>query len=382
MSEQLPSVPGVYFKLYGTTVYAYHRKTQQRITAAYGTPEFEAQLNELNTITRPADRPRTGTLLGLIDDYRASPEFTLLMPRTRKDYERVFTFIRPEASKKLLVNFRTKDILAIRNQAEKKHKRSFANYCVTVLKLLMTWGVTNEYLPHHPVAPGARLKIRRPHGTPKANRRWAPFECEAVLEAAKGGIKVAIALGMYAGMREGDALAATQLNYLGTHIMWTQRKTGEPLRLKADPRLRAILDEALANRSADDASHLALNRQGQHYTMDGFRTMLWKLNDQLKRDGKVQPGLTFHGLRHTAASTLADLGAGSREIAAMLGHKTLAMAELYSREAEQHKLRERAIDRLRKADEAHSRRQMRKPAAARSRQKATEFFAAKGLLSP
>ena len=50
---------------------------------------------------------------------------------------------------------------------------------------------------------------------PKANRRWAPFECDEVLEAATGGVKVAIALGMFAGMREGDALSVTRLNYDG-----------------------------------------------------------------------------------------------------------------------------------------------------------------------
>lgn len=45
----------------------------------------------------------------------------------------------------------------------------------------------------------------------------------------------------------------------------------------------------------------------------------------------------FHDLRHTAASYLAMNGAGLREIADILGHKTLAMVQRYSHLTEDHK---------------------------------------------
>lgn len=89
-----------------------------------------------------------------------------------------------------------------------------------------------------------------------------------------------------------------------------------------------------------------LNQAGQPYTPDGFRTMLWKLIHKLEVAGAVMPRLTFHGLRHTAATTLADLGASPHEIAAMLGQKTLIMAAHYSAEANREKLGEAAIIRL------------------------------------
>jgi integrase len=89
-----------------------------------------------------------------------------------------------------------------------------------------------------------------------------------------------------------------------------------------------------------------LGSRGEPYTPDGFRTMLWKLIHKLEVAGEVMPGLTFHGLRHTAASTLAELGASPHEIAAMLGQRTLAMATLYSQEANRDELGEAAILRL------------------------------------
>ena len=161
---------------------------------------------------------------------------------------------------------------------------------------------------------------------------------------------MAIALGMFAGMREGDALAATRLNYDGHRLTWVQGKTGDPVRLPVAQRLKVILDEALAARVLrnDGVQHLelVLNTRGVPYKPDGFRTMLWRLIHQLEVAGKVMSGLTFHGLRHTAATTLAELGANQHEIAALLGHRSLVMAALYSAEADREKLGEAAIIRL------------------------------------
>lgn len=326
-------------------VRAYHRKTKTRLIAAVGSPEFRAELDALNGRAKPA--PLRGTLAGLFDAYREAPEFRGLAPRTRADYEKVFLFLRPGAERKLLLNFKVKDALEIRNAAEKKHKRHFANYTVTVLRLVLNWGALYGLLDVNPLA-DKRLKIKRPHGMPKANRRWATYECDAVLEAATGGVRVAIAMGMFLGMREGDTLRATRLNYDGARLTWVQGKTGEPVRLPVAQRLKAILDEALASRPATGVEHLelVLNQTGQPYTPDGFRTMLWKLIHRLEVAGAVMPGLTFHGLRHTAATALADLGASPHEIAAMLGQKTLIMAAHYSAEANREKLGEAAIIRL------------------------------------
>ena len=45
--------------------------------------------------------------------------------------------------------------------------------------------------------------------------------------------------------------------------------------------------------------------------------------------GKVGVGLTFHGLRHTVATKLADAGATTRTIQSITGHKTPEQVETY-----------------------------------------------------
>lgn len=56
------------------------------------------------------------------------------------------------------------------------------------------------------------------------------------------------------------------------------------------------------------------------------------------------PDVRFHDLRHSAASYLAMSGASLMDIAAILGHKTLAMVKRYSHLSEQHTTA--AIDRM------------------------------------
>jgi integrase len=56
------------------------------------------------------------------------------------------------------------------------------------------------------------------------------------------------------------------------------------------------------------------------------------------RNALIAAGLSqlhFHGLRHTAATALADAGCPSHHIMAITGHKTLSMVERYTKRADQ-----------------------------------------------
>src|SRR5262249_42570010 len=56
--------------------------------------------------------------------------------------------------------------------------------------------------------------------------------------------------------------------------------------------------------------------------------------------------LHFHGLRHTTATALAELGGSDSEIQALLGHQTRQMAERYTKKANQKHLADTAVRRL------------------------------------
>ena len=82
----------------------------------------------------------------------------------------------------------------------------------------------------------------------------------------------------------------------------------------------------------------------------GFRASLRAFLKELEAKGVVAPGLTFHGLRHSVANDLAELGFDNRTIADMLGQKSEAMAAHYSRRADREKKLSGVVRRLEKAD--------------------------------
>jgi integrase len=69
------------------------------------------------------------------------------------------------------------------------------------------------------------------------------------------------------------------------------------------------------------------------YTLK-HKTSFFSLIRKLEEKGQIGPGLTCHGLRHTAATRLREAGFDLQTIADMLGQDTQGLAELYSREAD------------------------------------------------
>jgi integrase len=72
--------------------------------------------------------------------------------------------------------------------------------------------------------------------------------------------------------------------------------------------------------------------QGRHFSHAKFPRKAW---ETALRKAKIED-FTFHDCRHSAASELAMNGASLHEIAAVLGHKTLAMVQRYAHLSEQH----------------------------------------------
>jgi integrase len=144
---------------------------------------------------------------------------------------------------------------------------------------------------------------------------------------------LALKLGLYTGQREGDCLAMSWHDYDGEQIYVVQSKTGTKLWIPIHSTLREALD------AEERVSPIILTTTtGKPYTGSNFRHHFGKA---MKAAGLM--GLTFHGLRYTAAARLAEVGCSNKEIASVTGHKSLGMIEKYSREADQKRLSGAAI---------------------------------------
>jgi integrase len=115
-----------------------------------------------------------------------------------------------------------------------------------------------------------------------------------------------------------------------------QQKTGAQLTLPIRPELQAILDAT----PSGHMTFLVTTKGGQYSANDlGEQFRNWCTKARLPRE------CTFHGLRATGCTQLADAGCGAHQIAAWSGHMTLKEVERYTRAANQRRLARSAIAR-------------------------------------
>jgi integrase len=307
----------------------YHRKTRQPVDLArapIGSPEFFAECARIAALVTSTEH-KPGTLGMLIAAYRAHPAFTDLAPRTKSDYQNAFDYLKPIADTPL-VKFDKPLVVRIRDKAAQDKGRKFGNDVKARFSGIFGWGSERGYIATNP-ASGIK-DIRRRKDAPDANRPWADEEREAVLAASPAHIKPAIALMMFTALGPRDALTLPKSFYKGGEIATKRAKTGEPVFWTCPAPLTAILNDAPAH----DAITLCANSDGKPWTLSGFRASWRPIKMRLERDGKIGPGLTLYGLRHTVAVILREIGFDERTIADALGQKTIEMARHYAKGAD------------------------------------------------
>ncbi|MCC6946998.1 MAG: tyrosine-type recombinase/integrase [Bradyrhizobiaceae bacterium] len=307
----------------------YHRKSRTPVDlhkAPLGSAEFFAECARISQAAVLQLPPKPGTVGMLLKDYKQDRAFTDLAPRTRSDYQRIFDYLRPIESTPL-VRFDRPLVVRIRDKAGERGRR-FGNYVKAVLSILFAWGLERNFLQANPAA---RVRnIRKPKGTPDANRPWTDGERHVTLDHAPKHLKPALALMMFTGLGPSDALKLPRTFFKAGEIATRRSKTGEPVYWPAPKSLKKIIGAAPTH----DAITLCANARGKPWTESGFRASWRTYRMKLEKAGKIGPGLTLYGLRHTVAVILREAGFDERTIADALGQKTIEMARHYARGAD------------------------------------------------
>ena len=271
--------------------------------------------------------PKPGTLGLLIAAYRGHPAFTDLAPRTKSDYQAVFDYLKPIADTPL-VRFDKPLVVRIRDKAALDKGRKFANDVKARFSGIFGWGSERGYIATNPAA-GIK-DIRRRKDAPDANRPWADEERDVVIAACPAHIRPAIALMAMTGLGPRDALSLPRSFYKAGEIATKRSKTGEPVFWPCPAPLVLELGAAPVH----DAVTLLANSDGKPWTVSGFRASWRPIRKRLEREGKIGPGLTLYGLRHTVAVILREISMDERTIADALGQKTIEMARHYPKGAD------------------------------------------------
>ena len=165
-------------------VYYYHRATGKRLRADHLMSLLFLPGRSLDQGKRAA---MTGTkpasLGGLIAAYRAAPGFLELAADTRKGYQRGFDACKPLDAMPVS-SLDQAFILAFQERIYKKRGRWLANQVVTVLSIVLGWGVPRGIVTSNAAA--GVPKIRRRRGAPVANRAWTAREIDIVLKRSAG----------------------------------------------------------------------------------------------------------------------------------------------------------------------------------------------------
>lgn len=306
--------------------YTYHRETGIRLKSVYGTVAF---IEELGAIERKFSSvvQLPGTLGLLLQEYRSSNRFTDLAPATRRGYLRMIDLLHPLHDMPL-VNLTPQFIASLRDKMAEKHGRRQSTYVLSVISVACEYGRERGFIKENPVR-GIK-RVRRARDLPNANRPWTESERQSVLAGVPSQLRVPIALAMFTGLRKGDVLNLKKNAVRDGRIWRRTNKTGQEVSLPLHPDLERLITESPQH----DAITVAATTKGTPWTESGFNSTFIKVIAKLQRDGMVDAGLTFHGLRHTVGTLLIEAGVGIDTVRRWLGQKTLAMAIHYSQTAD------------------------------------------------
>lgn len=275
---------------------------------------------------RPApSRVAPDSLEAMVRAYRRSPKWATLATLTKESYN---TYLRPLDGIGHLSAKQVKrlHILSIRDAISHERGMGAATGFMRAASALFGWAVEQGILEVSPTH-----KIRRlPGGSLKA---WSVEQAETALSSLPEHFRRAVILGVYTGQRRGDMCAVEWSAYDGATLTFVQQKSQGKIVvvLEVHPDLRVELDRWKETATADT---ILTDAKGRPWSPNLLSVTL---PFALQAIG-LPRGLNVHGLRKLVAAGLADNGATTHQIAAITGHQTLSMVQLYTRTADQRKL--------------------------------------------
>jgi integrase len=322
----------------GRVVFHYFRRNGRRWRLP-GEPTSEAFMAEYHrllaeTAPRKASTPAanpSGSFGALVKDFLASGQFKEKRQSTQREYRRVLEALSAEHGSKPVRLLERRHVRQIRDA--RADTPGAANTVLRMLKLLLNFAVDDGIIKANPAAKMRLLKVGE-------WRAWTDEECAAFEARWPTGSmqRRAYALALYTGQRKSDLVAMSRAHRKDGAIRVVQGKTGAELWIPEHRNLTAEL-------TSD--GHMALLITSQGKAFDPVYFGAW-FADAIAA-ASLPDDCVLHGLRKTAARTLAEAGCSEQEIAAITGHLSGRMVAHYTKAADQKKRATAAITKLENA---------------------------------
>ena len=270
-----------------------------------------------------------GSFGALVADYFASPEFKAKKPKTQRIYRLILEPLCQQTGHAPVCRLERRHVKAWRDA--RSDTPGMANMVVKVMRLLMAYGIENDYRKDNPAQRIKLFKLGE-------HRAWTDDECLAFeLKWPSGTMqRRAYMLAKFTGQRCGDLARMTRAHRKGGAIRVIQEKTGAELWIAEHLDLAAEL--------ALGGEHMSLLTKSDGSAFDGNSLSPW-FAGAIEETG-LPDECVLHGLRKTAARMLAEAGCSAHEIMSVTGHKSLAEVQRYTSAASQRKLSTGAIHKV------------------------------------
>jgi integrase len=276
-----------------------------------------------------ADRTKPGTVNAAIVGYYQCLAFRELSPSTQSKRRFILERLRNEHGDKRIATLPPEFIHRVVNRKTPAAARNW----IAALRGLLDFAVAEKFRADNPARGVVLPKLKIKH-----RRAWTEQEIEQYEATHPIGSKprLAFALGLFTIQRLSDVVRMGRQYVRNGELAVRQQKTGAQLTLPIRPELQAILDAT----PSGHMTFLVTKNGGQYSANDlGEQFRSWCADAGLPRE------CTFHGLRATGCTQLADRGCSAHQIAAWSGHMTLKEVERYTRAADQRRLARSAIAR-------------------------------------
>lgn len=212
--------------------------------------------------------------------------------------------------------------------------RSTVNRHLTILKTLYNvaseWGYANQN-------PVKGVKFFSEKDTLRQRILTADEE-DRLLDASSAHLKPILEVALFTAMRRGEILSLrwSNIDFETREIKIEETKSGKSRTVDINSRLFDVLMK-LKNENQNNQYVFINHRTGKPY-----KKLQTSFNRACSRAGIE--GLTFHSLRHTAASRLVARGADLIRVKEILGHSTVKITERYTHSSREE--RKKAVELL------------------------------------
>ena len=293
---------------------------------------YQAALGEPAPVSTSRQHPQ-GSVGALIGDYLRSPAFSNLKASSQRVYRIVLDRFGTLHGHRMVHDMPRARVAAYVHEIGEM-RPGMANTTLAVLRKLLAHAVRTGYRHDNPVTEIDRYKIGSRHTWTEAE--LAAFERQWPLGTRE---RLVYALLLYTGQRGGDVVKMRRADISGDTISVVQQKTGAILSIP----IHAELANALQAGPAKGFTLIG-DRHGRPISRDG----LTELMKRAAQAAGLPPKCLPHGLRKSSMRRLAEGGATTKEIASVSGHKTLREVERYTAAADQKRLSQGAIAKLKR----------------------------------